>query len=550
MTMASKLSPLCNFFLLLMLFSYSPSLASSSTSPSTICNSTPHPSFCKSNLPPNEFNTIQDYGWYFIHQSLSSAKDFLLLIKSYPISHSSYSKRTVHALKDCQLLADLTVDFLSKTLRTISSTNSLNSLQAEDLHTLLSATLTNQETCSDGLLELASDSSVKKGMLGPLSNGTKLHSISLALFKHGWVPKTKRESFPTERNHLLFSNMENIINGLLPLRMSITGRRLLQTTLGDVLVSQTVLVNPDGSGDFTTINDAVAAAPENTDISDGYFVIYIVPGVYYEYVSIDKNKQYLMMVGYGINQTVITGDHNQKDDLSTFDSATFAVVGQGFVAMNITFRNTAGPHKGQAVAVLSGADMSAFYQCSFEGYQDTLHTHSLRQFYKECDIYGTIDFIFGNAAVVFQDCNIYLRLPLHGQYNVITAQGKTDPNQNTGTSIHLCSIRAAEELNGTETYLGRPWKEYSTAVYIQSFMDSLINFEGWHTWNDTDFAINTLYYGEYDNNGPGSDTSNRVTWPGYHVMNRDEANDFNVSHFIQGDEWLPATGVPYTGGLL
>ncbi|XP_050240641.1 probable pectinesterase/pectinesterase inhibitor 41 isoform X2 [Quercus robur] len=476
MTMASKLSPLCNFFLLLMLFSYSPSLASSSTSPSTICNSTPHPSFCKSNLPPNEFNTIQDYGWYFIHQSLSSAKDFLLLIKSYPISHSSYSKRTVHALKDCQLLADLTVDFLSKTLRTISSTNSLNSLQAEDLHTLLSATLTNQETCSDGLLELASDSSVKKGMLGPLSNGTKLHSISLALFKHGWVPKTKRESFPTERNHLLFSNMENIINGLLPLRMSITGRRLLQTTLGDVLVSQTVLVNPDGSGDFTTINDAVAAAPENTDISDGYFVIYIVPGVYYEYVSIDKNKQYLMMVGYGINQTVITGDHNQKDDLSTFDSATF--------------------------------------------------------------------------AVVFQDCNIYLRLPLHGQYNVITAQGKTDPNQNTGTSIHLCSIRAAEELNGTETYLGRPWKEYSTAVYIQSFMDSLINFEGWHTWNDTDFAINTLYYGEYDNNGPGSDTSNRVTWPGYHVMNRDEANDFNVSHFIQGDEWLPATGVPYTGGLL
>ena len=215
------------------------------------------------------------------------------------------------------------MDFLSKTLQTISSTNSLNSLQAEDLHTLLSATLTNQETCSDGLLELASDSSVKKGLLGPLSNGTKLHSISLALFKHGWVPKTKRESFPTERNHLLFSNMENIINGLLPLRMSITGRRLLQTTLGDVLVSQTVLVNPDGSGDFTTINDAVAAAPENTEISDGYFVIYIVPGVYYEYVSIDKNKQYLMMVGYGINQTVITGDHNQKDDSSAFDSATF-----------------------------------------------------------------------------------------------------------------------------------------------------------------------------------------------------------------------------------
>ncbi|KAM4115888.1 hypothetical protein ACJW30_02G007800 [Castanea mollissima] len=427
-------------------------------------------------------------------------------------------------------------------------------MQTEDLHTFLSATLTNQETCSDGLQELTSelDSSLKNGLLGPLSNGTKLHSISLALFKHGWLPKINPESFPwpTEKKHIMFPNMEKIMKGLSPLKLSISGRRLLQTTFGNVLVSQTVFVNPDGSGDFTTINDAVAAAPENTDISDGYFVIYIAAGVYNEYVSVDSNKHYLMMIGEGIGRTVITGDHNYEDGWSTFDSATFAVVGQGFVAKEITFRNTAGPSKYQAVAVRNGADLSTFYKCSFEGYQDTLYTHSLRKFYKECDIYGTIDFIFGNAAVVFQDCNIYLRLPLHGQYNVITAQGKTDPNQNTGTSIHLCSIRAAEELRDTETYLGRPWKEYSTTVYIQSFMDSLINPLGWHTWNETDFAIDTVYYGEYGNMGSGSDTSSRVTWPGYHVMNEDEANQFTVCNFIQGDEWLPATQGPYTCGLL
>lgn len=133
--------------------------------------------------------------------------------------------------------------------------------------------------------------------------------------------------------------------------------------------------------------------------------------------------------------------------------------------MNKTFRNTAGPTKHQAVAVRNGADKSTFYSCSFEGYQDTLYAHSLRQFYRDCDIYGTIDFIFGNAAVVFQNCNMYPRRPLDNQLNAITAQGRTDPNQNTGISIHNCTIKAADDLansiNATQTYLGRPWKEYS-----------------------------------------------------------------------------------------
>lgn len=230
-----------------------------------------------------------------------------------------------------------------------------------------------------------------------------------------------------------------------------------------------------------------------------------------------------------------------------------AVVGEGFLAMNITFQNTAGAIKHQAVAVRNGADLSTFYNCSFEGYQDTLYTHSMRQFYRECDIYGTIDFIFGNAAVVFQNCNIYPRLPLQGQFNPITAQGRTDINQNTGTSIHNCTIKAAPDLalsNGTtQTYLGRPWKEYSRTVYMQSFMDSLINPAGWAAWSG-DFALSTLYYAEYNNTGPGSNTSSRVTWPGYHVINSTDAISFTVSNFIAGNFWLPATGVPYTGDLL
>ena len=98
------------------------------------------------------------------------------------------------------------------------------------------------------------------------------------------------------------------------------------------------------------------------------------------------------------------------------------MVALGFVAINITFCNIAGAIKHQAVTVRNGPDMSTFYTCSFEAYQDTLYTHSLRQFYRECDIYGTVDFIFGNTAVVFQNCNIYPRLPISGQFNSITAQ--------------------------------------------------------------------------------------------------------------------------------
>ncbi|XP_024020062.1 probable pectinesterase/pectinesterase inhibitor 7 [Morus notabilis] len=236
------------------------------------------------------------------------------------------------------------------------------------------------------------------------------------------------------------------------------------------------------------------------------------------------------------------------------DEPAAAVVGQGFVAINMTFRNTAGAIKHQAVAVRNGADSSAFYNCSFEGYQDTLYTHSLRQFYRDCDIYGTVDFIFGNAAAVLQKCNIYPRLPLQNQFNAITAQGRTDPNQNTGTSINNCTIRAANDLasynNGTtKTYLGMPWNEYSRAVYMQSYEDSLIDPAGWREWSG-DFALNTSYYAEFNNTGPGSNTSSRVTWLGYHVINETDAVNFTVSSFIVGDVWLPTTEVPFTSGLL
>ncbi|MED6155550.1 putative pectinesterase/pectinesterase inhibitor 41 [Stylosanthes scabra] len=544
------------------------SIASSDTpstpiSPENLCKSTPDPKYCKSVLPPTKNANVYDYGRFSVKSSISQATKFLALVNKYLQRSNTLSVPAIRALQDCKTLGELNLDFLTSSFQTVNKTTRfLGSYQADDIQNLLSAILTNQQTCSDGLQEASSAWSVKNGLSVPLSNDTKLYSVSLALFTKGWVPKTKnkvaKSSVQVSRKQLGFKN-----GRMPPMTMSsetraiyesVSRRNLLEPTVGtQVKVNGIVTVSQDGTGNFTTINDALAAAPNKSSSTDGYFLIYVTAGIYDEIVSIDKKKTYLMMIGDGINKTIITGNRSVVDGWTTFNSATFAVVGQGFVGVNFTVRNTAGAVKHQAVAVRNGADLSTFYSCSFEGYQDTLYAHSLRQFYRECDIYGTVDFIFGNAASVFQNCNIYPRLPMSGQFNAITAQGRTDPNQNTGISIHNCTIKPSDDLAANmgvaATYLGRPWKEYSRTIYMQTFMDSVVDPKGWQEW-DGDFALSTLYYAEYDNNGPGSNTSNRITWAGYHVINATDASNFTVSNFLLGDDWLPNTGVTYTSSLI
>lgn len=177
----------------------------------------------------------------------------------------------------------------------------INRLQAKDIQTVLSAILTNQETCSDGLKDVAVGTIVTNMLLSPLSDGTKSFSVSLALFMHGWgYSAISEKKFP-------FSG----------------GRKLLQSNEYGVTVNQSVVVNPDGSGNFTTINEAVAAAPNYTAAGNGYFLIHVVAGVYEEYVSIPSNKRYIMMTGDGINKTIITGNRSVADGWTTFNSATF-----------------------------------------------------------------------------------------------------------------------------------------------------------------------------------------------------------------------------------
>ncbi|CAN1267132.1 Probable pectinesterase/pectinesterase inhibitor 17 [Linum perenne] len=321
-------------------------------------------------------------------------------------------------------------------------------------------------------------------------------------------------------------------------------RRLLQSELPADLV-----VAKDGSGNFRTVKEAVAAAGERQ--RSGRFVIKIKSGIYVENVEIGNNLKNITLIGDGINRTVITGSRSVGGGSTTFNSATVAVTGGGFIARGITFRNTAGPQNGQAVALRSGSDLSAFYRCSFEGYQDTLYVHSNRQFYRECSVSGTVDFIFGNAATVLQNCTIYARRPMSGQGIMVTAQGRTDPNQNTGISIHNSRVEAGSDLEPVigsfKTYLGRPWKEYSRTVFMQTYLGSLVEPAGWSAW-DGDFGLKTLYYGEYRNTGPGAPTGRRVKWARV-ITSADEAVRFSVGNFIAGRAWIPWTGIPFTDGL-
>ncbi|BBG97086.1 hypothetical protein Prudu_006100 [Prunus dulcis] len=171
------------------------------------------------------------------------------------------------------------------------------------------------------------------------------------------------------------------------------------------------------------------------------------------------------------------------------------VLGDGFMASGLTIQNTAGPDVHQAVAFRSDSDLSVIENCEFLGNQDTLYAHGNRQFYKSCNIQGNVDFIFGNSAAVFQDCNILVRprqqKPEKGENNAVTAHGRTDPAQSTGFVFQNCLINGTEEYMKLyrskpqvhKNYLGRPWKEYSRTVFINCNLEALITPEGWMPWS-------------------------------------------------------------------
>nr|AFB77929.1 pectin methylesterase [Gossypium hirsutum] len=461
------------------------------------------------------------------------------------LARKDLTTREKTALHDCLETIDETLDELHEAVEDLHEYPNKKSLtqHADDLKTLMSAAMTNQETCLDGFSHEGADKKIREVLIDGEKYVEKMCSNALAMIKNMTDTDIANEMMLKSSNRKLKEDESGIA---WPEWLSAGDRRLLQSSS----VTPNVVVAADGSGNFKTVSEAVAKAPEK---SSKRYIIRIKAGVYRENVEVPKKKSNIMFIGDGRTKTIITGSRNVVDGSTTFHSATVAAVGEKFLARDITFQNTAGPSKHQAVALRVGSDLSAFYNCDMLAYQDTLYVHSNRQFYVNCLVAGTVDFIFGNAAAVFQNCDIHARKPNSGQKNMVTAQGRTDPNQNTGIVIQKCRIGATSDLQPVRknfpTYLGRPWKEYSRTVVMQSTISDVIQPAGWHEWSGS-FALKTLFYAEYQNTGAGASTSARVKWGGYKVItSASEAQAFTPGRFIAGGSWLSSTGFPFALGL-
>ena len=297
------------------------------------------------------------------------------------------------------------------------------------------------------------------------------------------------------------------------------------------------MVAQDGSGNFKTIQEAINAV---RDLSQQQVTIHIKKGVYREKLVIPSWKTKISLVGESKENTVITGndysgkefpgkDATGKDKYTTYTSYTLLVQANDFTAENLTIENTAG-RVGQAVALHVEGDRCMIKNCRLLGNQDTLYaaTEDSRQYYKDCYIEGTTDFIFGEATVVFQNCIIK---SLSDSY--ITAAATT-PRQKFGFVFFDCRLEA--DASATKVYLGRPWRPYAKTVFINTQMGSHILPEGWDNWRNPENE-KTVLYAEYKSSGEGAKKERRVKWS--KQLSRKEVKQHTFKN-IFGLSWLPA----------
>ncbi|HEX2629649.1 MAG TPA: pectinesterase family protein [Chitinophagaceae bacterium] len=299
-------------------------------------------------------------------------------------------------------------------------------------------------------------------------------------------------------------------------------------------------VAQDGSGNFKTIQEAIYAV---RDLSQQQVTIFIKNGTYREKLVIPSWKTNITLKGESRDSTIITYDDHagkrlavrdeflKQDSIRTYTSYTVLIEGNDCRLENLTVRNTAG-RVGQAVALHVEGDRFSAFNCKLLGNQDTLYaaTQNSRQYYENCFIEGTTDFIFGEATVVFVNCDIK---SLTNSY--ITA-ASTRPGQLYGFVFIQCRLIADPAV--TKVYLGRPWRPYSKTVYIETYMDKHIVKEGWNNWGNV-ANEQTVLYAEYNSSGAGANKEGRVKWA--KQLSAKERKKYTAANILKGsDNWKPA----------
>ncbi|MBK8607008.1 MAG: alpha/beta hydrolase fold domain-containing protein [Chitinophagaceae bacterium] len=292
-----------------------------------------------------------------------------------------------------------------------------------------------------------------------------------------------------------------------------------------------ITVAQGGSGDFRTVQEALNAVPVNNKKP---VTIFIKKGIYKEKLYLDSSKQLVSLVGEDKFNTVLTyNDHTGKispkgDTINTRTSWSFLIKADNFTATDITFQNDAGFTAGQAVAVESDGDKAVFKNCRFIGFQDVLFTNNekSRQYYENCYIEGTTDFIFGSATVWFEKTHIHSKKNSH-----ITA-ASTPKEKEFGYIFNNCKLTGDTSLHSVS--LGRPWRTYAHTVYMNTYIGPHIKAEGWSNWNNTD-NDKTTRYAEYKNYGPSSNPKTRINWS--KQLTEVEAKNYTPKNIFNG--WNP-----------
>lgn len=323
------------------------------------------------------------------------------------------------------------------------------------------------------------------------------------------------------------------------------------------------IIARDGTGDYTSVSTAISM------YSNSRKVFFIKNGIYTEKILISAQKTNIRLIGESADGVVITwNDYAGKSPASstTAESYTFRVEGDGFYAENITFQNTA--TQAQAVAVYSRADTIAFKNCRFLGYQDTHFADNGRQYFLNCETRGDVDFIFGNAVVVYELSTIVSRSRKPGYITAPSEAVITSPKPGGGTIRHGILFKNSELLseNGLPAgscYLGRPWGPYSASVFVNCKMDEHIKPEGWSVWSaepssDGYNNHNTAFFAEFhsmDLQAHALDISQRVEWS-RQLTDQDTAFYNTVNYFKGWDPSLktsspgPPDNVMITGDTL
>lgn len=289
----------------------------------------------------------------------------------------------------------------------------------------------------------------------------------------------------------------------------------------DVLV-----VAADGTGDFRTVQQAVDRVPDN---NQRRIVIRIKPGRYEEQIRVGNGKRFLTFRGDDKQNTILTYRLSAQQAGNTRLAFSTFVNADDFRAENITFENSFGTGS-QAVALLVDADRAVFQNCRFIGWQDTLFINGGRQFFKDCYIEGHVDFIFGSAKAIFENCHIHSK-----GAGYVTAQFRTSDAEDTGFVFYRCKLTGSD--TGAGVYLGRPWRPFARVVFIESWLDSHIKGEGWDNWRDPG-REKTAWFGESNSKGPGANPAKRVSWS--RQLSGHEVKMFSKTKFLSGaDGWSP-----------